>query len=192
MTLPSTPSPADLAGHLAERFDEDQLPYAFGGALGLGAWGVPRMTSDVDVSVFVREDGLDGLFDAVERAGAIVDRAAARRDVARTGMFVALLAGTRIDLFIAHHPLHGEMERRRVALTTPSGQTRWFLSAEDVALTKLIYGRPKDVSDLDRLFAVQAGKLDVGYIRGWLARIVPSGDPRHSVLEDLTRRFGAG
>jgi len=55
VTLSASPSPVDVAGHLADRFDEDGLPYAFGGAMALGAWGVPRTTSDVDVAVFVPE-----------------------------------------------------------------------------------------------------------------------------------------
>ena len=46
-------SPTDVLARLADQFDEDGLAYAVGGALALGAWGVPRTTSDVDVSVFV-------------------------------------------------------------------------------------------------------------------------------------------
>ena len=77
-------SPTDVLSRLADRFDEDGLPYAVGGALALGAWGVPRTTSDVDVSVFVSEAELDSLLDGVERAGAMVERAEAHRTVART------------------------------------------------------------------------------------------------------------
>ena len=102
-------SPTDVVSRLADRFDEDGLPYAVGGALALGAWGVPRTTSDVDVSVFVSEAELDGLLDSVERAGAMVERAEAHRTVARTGFFVAYFGRTRIDLFITHHPWHAEM-----------------------------------------------------------------------------------
>lgn len=189
MTLPEHPSPVDIAGHLADRFDEDGLAYAFGGAMALGAWGLPRTTSDVDVSVFVPEKNLDRALESVERGGAIVDRADARRSVTRTGMFMALLAGTRLDVFIAHHPMHGDMERRRVALKAPDGKVRWFLSAEDVVLTKLIYGRAKDVADLERLFVMMAKVLDLGYVAGWLAKIVPPGDRRVALLDELRRRF---
>lgn len=65
-------APTEVAVRLADRFDEDGLPYALGGALALGAWGVPRTTSDVDVSVFVSERELDRLLDSVERAGAMI------------------------------------------------------------------------------------------------------------------------
>lgn len=185
-------SPTEVASRLADRFDEDGLPYALGGALALGAWGVPRTTSDVDVSVFISETALDGLLDAVERSGAMVDRAEAHRQVARAGFFVAHLGRTRIDLFVAHHPWHAEMQTRRVSLSTPDGRARWFLSLEDVALAKLLYARPKDARDLERLFAVQAGRLDVSYLRRWLPRMVPPEDARLRLLEDLARRFAPG
>ena len=188
MTTPEA-APTEVAARLADRFDEDGLPYALGGALALGAWGVPRTTSDVDVSVFVSERELDRLLDSVERAGAMVERVEARRSVARTGFFVAFFGRTRIDLFIAHHPWHAEMQRRRVALPTPDGRPRWFLSPEDMALAKLLYARPKDVQDLDRLFAVQAGRIDLAYLRQWLPLMVPAGDARLGLLEDLARRL---
>jgi len=191
VSLPANPSPVDVAGHLADRFDEDGLAYAFGGAMALGAWGVPRTTSDVDVAVFVPEADLDRVLDAVERGGAVVDRAEAGRMVARTGMFMAVLADTRLDVFISHHPMHADMERRRVALKTLDGEFRWFLSADDVVLTKLIYGRAKDIADLQRLFAVRGGALDFDYVGGWLAKIVPPGDHRLAILAGLRRQFSS-
>ncbi|HEY3353329.1 MAG TPA: hypothetical protein VGQ83_08785 [Polyangia bacterium] len=185
-------SAAEAALRLAACFDDDGLPYALGGALALGAWGVPRATADVDVAVFVGEAALDRLFDALERAGVLFARDEARRSAARFGAIWARLGRTGVDVFIAHHPLHREMERRRVELPTPDGRSLWFLSAEDVAVTKLIYGRPKDVLDLERLFAVQQGRLDLAYVSLWLARIVPPEDPRLALLEDLRRRFATG
>ena len=170
-------SPTDVLGRLADRFDKDCLPYAVGGALALGAWGVPRTTSDVDVSVFLSEGELDSLLDSVERAGAMVERAEAHKTVARTGSFVAYLGRTRIDVFIAHHPWHAEMQRRRVSLPTPDGHPRWFLSAEDTALAKLLYARPKDVQDLERLFAVQVGHIDLAYLRQWSTPVAPAHGP---------------
>ena len=41
-------SPTEVAGRLADRLDEENLAYAIGGALALGVWGVPRMTSNVE------------------------------------------------------------------------------------------------------------------------------------------------
>jgi hypothetical protein len=184
-------APTEIAARLADRFDEDGLAYALGGALALGAWGVPRTTTDVDIAVFVAEPELDKLLDSIERAGAMVDRAEARRSVAKTGFLVAHLGRTRLDLFIAHHPWHADMHARRQLLPTPDGKQRWFLSLEDVALAKLLYARPKDIQDLERLFAVQRSRLDLAYLRRWLSAMVPAQDMRLRTLEELARRFVA-
>jgi hypothetical protein len=185
-------APTEVAARLADRFDEDGLAYALGGALALGAWGVPRTTTDVDIAVFVAEPELDKLLDSIERAGAMVDRAEAGRSVAKTGFLVAHLGRTRLDLFIAHHPWHVDMNTRRQLLPTPDGRERWFLSLEDVALAKLLYARPKDIQDLERLFAVQRSRLDLAYLRRWLSAMVPAQDMRLRTLEELARRFAAG
>ena len=185
-------APTEVAARLADRFDEDGLAYALGGALALGAWGVPRTTTDVDIAVFVAEPELDKLLDSIERAGAMVDRAEAGRSIAKTGFLVAHLGRTRLDLFIAHHPWHADMHARRRLLPTPDGRQRWFLSLEDIALAKLLYARPKDIQDLERLFAVQRSRLDLAYLRRWLSAMVPMPDVRLQILEDLARRFAAG
>jgi len=61
-----------------------------------------------------------------------------------------------------------------------------------VALAKLLYARPKDIQDLERLFAVQRSRLDLAYLRRWLSAMVPAQDMRLRTLEELARRFAAG
>lgn len=80
-----------------------------------------------------------------------------------------------VDIFMSDHPHMADMYSRR-------------LRVEDLTVMKLIYGRDKDVIDLERLFAVRP-QLDVGYARHWLDQMVPAGDRRHVTLEDLARRF---
>lgn len=180
-------SPLEVARWLADRFDEDGLPYALGGAIALAAWSAPRQTVDVDVAVFVGDEELPRVLDAVERAGALVDRGDATRRVAASGLFLCRVGTTRVDVFLAIHPLHQEMGRRRRQITV-EGHALWFLSPEDVAILKLIYARPKDVVDLERLFAARPD-LDRAYIESWLGRIVPASDRRLELLADLARRF---
>lgn len=190
MTALENAAASKVAAHLADRLDEAGIGYAIGGALALGVWGVPRTTVDVDLNVFVGDDELSRLFEALERAGALFNREDAARDVARIGMLTAQIGRTRIDIFVAHHPLHAEFERRRVKVDHPDIGGRYYLSATDVALAKLIYHRPKDVIDLERLFAVQGGRLDVAVIRRWLTSIVPAGDERIALLDRLSRGGG--
>ena len=50
---PPPRGPVVAAAQLARSFDEADIPYAIGGALALAAHGVSRMTTDVDLGVFV-------------------------------------------------------------------------------------------------------------------------------------------
>ncbi|HEY5934364.1 MAG TPA: hypothetical protein VIU61_07015 [Kofleriaceae bacterium] len=174
---------AQVAVHVATRLDEDGIPYAIGGALALGTWGAPRATSDVDLSVFSSKQELAKISDALERAGMMFDRSAAAKDVDRIGLFKGFIGRTRVDIFMSDHPHMSDMHRRRICI-----DGLWFISAEDLTVMKLIYGRDKDLIDLERLFAVRP-QLDVVYVRHWLDQMVPAGDRRHVTLEDLARRF---
>ncbi len=176
----------EAARRIGERLDEANIDYAIGGALALGVWGAPRATKDVDLSIFVDDRHLDGVIAAFERAGVMFDHAAAIAEVARVGFFRGLLGTTPVDAFISRHPHFWKMHERRRAVRTPDGHDLYFITAEDLCVMKLVYGRDKDVTDLERLFAVRV--LDVGYVRDWLGKL-PVGPDRIAILDDLERRF---
>jgi hypothetical protein len=177
----------EISEHIAARLDEDGLAYAIGGALALTAWAIPRETKDVDISIFAGDHELPRVFDSLERAGVMLDRANAASSVARIGMFTGRHGRTNIDVFISDHPHFHEMRQRRRELVYPSGRKCWFISAEDLCVMKLLYGRTKDVADLERMFTALPN-LDVGYIRNWLAKM-PTGATKLALLDDLVRRF---
>lgn len=67
-------SAPELARLVSDAFEAAGVEYAIGGALALGVWGFPRATQDVDVNVFVANDDLPRVFDALETAHCSVDR----------------------------------------------------------------------------------------------------------------------
>jgi hypothetical protein len=176
-----------IARRIGECLDEDGIPYGIGGALALGVWGAPRATKDVDLSAFVPRSELPRVLDSLERAGVMLDRAAATSAVNRIGLCRGQLGGLWIDVFISDHPQYEEMRRRSRRIADDAGSL-CFISAEDVVLHKLIYGRPKDVIDLENLIPARPG-IDLAYVRSWLAKMVPPGDRRFALLDDLERRF---
>jgi len=174
------------AKHLASCLDEDHLPYAIGGALALGVWGASRATNDVDISIFVERERWPTMFDALERAGVMIDRNEATRDFTRIGLYKGRLGKLAVDIFVSDHPQADEMLRRRQLV----GGT-YFISAEDLIVHKLIFGRPKDEIDLQRLVSARS-TLDLDYVRRWLTKMLPVGDRRFAILDDLERRFATG
>ena len=141
----------------------------------------------MDITIFVSENELPRCFDALERAGIMLDRTAAARDVARIGMFKGRAGKILVDVFLMGHPQYENMKRRCVAIDDTTGRKLSFISAEDLCLHKLLFGRPKDVADLEDL-VFHRPTLDLGYVRGWLTKMIPAGDPRLAVLDDLERR----
>jgi hypothetical protein len=184
--------PVTVALRLADGLEEDGIAYAIGGALALGAHGAPRMTRDVDLSVFAPEAEIDRLLDALERAGCLFQRAHALQDLARIALFRVRCGRVDVDVFVAFHPHHHEALARRVAVTGSDGKSRWFLAAEDLAIHKLALYRTKDRLDLEALFAVKGPGLDLAYVRRWVHAMTAEADPRRDELERLVERFAAG
>jgi hypothetical protein len=190
MTQPTSQDLSSVSGRLAERLDEAAIPYAIGGAYALAAHGVVRMTTDLDVSVYVAEDRLDALFDALERAGCLFERGRARADVALSNLFSTRCGHVFVDVFVSFHSHHAAAKDRRVAIAGADGRPRWFLSIEDLVIHKLAMHRGKDLLDLERVFAAFGSRLDLAYIDRWVAAIAPDpGDRRRATLADLRRRF---
>ncbi|MEO6771649.1 MAG: hypothetical protein ABI467_01340 [Kofleriaceae bacterium] len=176
------------ARRIGEGLDEDHLPYGIGGALALGVWGAPRMTLDVDISVFVGPGDVVRVLDSLERIGVMVKRDQAVRDIERVGFAKGRLGIVVVDVFISQHPQFAAMAKRVRRIVDASGWSAAFISAEDLCLYKLVYYRDKDLVDLQHLFAARTD-LDTGYIREWLGNMFPAGDPRLAMLDELERRF---
>jgi hypothetical protein len=184
MPLPNDPLDAGLA--IARAFAAAGIPYALGGALAYGVWGIPRATLDVDVNVFVEDAELERVADALRSLGITVDSERLKRDSAAKGMSVVQFGAYRVDLFTPSIPFSREAERTRREVPI-EGQAVDFLSAEALAVFKLLFFRPKDIVDLERLIAVQGSALDSAYVRRELAAMMGEEDERVQRWDALLR-----
>ena len=187
MRLGAPADPIEAALRVASALDEAEIPYALGGALAYGLWAVPRATVDVDINVFVEPDALDGALDALIRAGVQLDRAAAYAGAVRDGMFVGRFGPFRIDVFTPSIPFSREAERTRVRQRL-GGREAWFLSAESIAVFKLLFFRGKDIVDLERLVATRA-TLDVARVRAHIVEMMGADDERVARWDQLVAAF---
>jgi len=169
--------PAALAVRFARVLSDAGIPYAIGGAVAYGFWGVPRGTRDLDINVFVPADEADRAFDALVPAGLVVDRAAGRRTAQERGDVRGRYEDIPVDLFFVAIPLHESAARRTVTVTLLGTPIR-VLSAEDLTVFKLLFFRGKDVVDVERLVAAQGERLDRRYVRSWLVACVGEDDER--------------
>jgi hypothetical protein len=177
---------------IARTLEAAGIPYALGGALALGAHGVPRGTLDVDVNVFIDDEELPIVLDQLQRLGVDIDREAALARAAQDGMCVGQWAGMRIDVFTPSIPFSHEAGRTRVRLGEGPDGGVWFLSAEAIAVFKLLFYRPKDIADLERLNAVQGPDLDRDYVRRWMVEMMGEDDERVAAWDRIVETAGGG
>lgn len=166
---------------VCEHFDRAGLPWALGGALALAyATEEPRATRDIDVNVFVPAVEAARVFAALPSGvtfGAADLRAAADDDQVRLWW-----DDTPIDLFFAADPFHAEVARRCRSVPF-AGRTIRVLSAEDLAVFKAMFDRPKDWVDIATMHESRAVDLQVAADR--LADLLGDDDPRVPRLRSL-------
>jgi len=172
-----------------DQLDRAEIAHAFGGALALGYVAEPRGTVDIDLNVFLAPDALGPVTVALEVLG--FGRSTANGDAPP-------IAGIRfdhpdhpfpVDVFPALHERYGEIERRRVFHRFGrDGDVLPFLSAEDLCVFKLSFGRPKDWVDLQAVASFRP-ELDLDYIQDQLVALRgPTMYPRVARLRSFLRR----
>jgi hypothetical protein len=182
---------ATVARRLADEMERAGIPYAIGGAIAYGFWGAARGTSDVDINVFVPHEELDRVFVALRAGGCAVDEQAARAKAADRGEFQAFTSERmRIDVFVPSIPFYDEALRRRVLVANMEGRPGWILSAETIAIFKLMFFRTKDIPDLEQIVINQGDRLDRAFIRASLVDMVGEDDPRVAKWDEIVRVFG--
>lgn len=157
--------------------------YVFGAQAAV-AYGHPRMTADVDITVFAGSLSAQPLADALVPAGFAL-RIDLGADFLREARLLPLVHGATampVDLMIASTRLHAELLSRRRMIDL-GGLHIPMLSPEDVVVTKVLAGRRKDLEDVRGVLAAQPG-LDLAHVRELLGEIEAAlGDDR------LLRRF---
>ncbi len=181
-------SAAQAAQQISAALEAASIPYAIGGALALAVAGVPRGTADVDVNVFVESARVGALIDVLVGLGIEIPKQAAVERVKHDGMFVGRWDGMRIDVFLPSIPFANEAAKTRVKLTDASGWSGFFLSAEALAVFKLLFFRGKDLVDLERLVAVR-DDLDHAYVRRWIVDMMGEEDDRVRRWDDTVKRL---
>ena len=121
----------------------------------------------------------------LEVAGVRLDRAAAVRDANERGLFVGRHGSTG-STPVPSVPFYDEALARRARVRL-AGRDTWVLSAETLAVFKMLFYRPKDLADLGRLLEIQGEKLDAPFVRRWLVDMLGSDDDRIATWDRLVR-----
>ena len=163
---------------VTEHFDALSIPYFITGSVAAGAWGMPRSTADVDLVAAIAID------DAASFARALqdtyyVDLSSIVDAIAHASSFNLTHHATNInlDVFVATGGpwVQKQFTRARDVMLPGSDVAVRILSPEDLVLGKLLWfeqgNRVSDQQwrDIQGLLRVQAGRLDLQYLRRWAA-----------------------
>lgn len=180
------PTLVDRIVAIATSLDDAGIEWALGGALALAyATEEPRATRDIDLNVFVEASDVDRVFAALPTgvAHGADDRAA----VLAADQVRLWWDGTPIDVFFAGDAFHFDAARRCRSVPL-AGHCVRVLCADDLAVFKAMFDRPRDWVDIAEMAA--CGTLDATAAAASLAGLVGADDPRVARLAG-TRSDGA-
>lgn len=170
---------------LARALAAARLPHAFGGALALAYYAAPRATLDIDLNVFVPAERAGPVLELLAGLGVATRAETARREIEERGQTRLRWDDTPLDLFFSYDPLHESAMRRRRSVPFGDDASIEVLAAEDLAIFKALFDRPKDWTDLREVLFAQGDAFDADYALRWLRRILAPEDERLRRFEAL-------
>jgi hypothetical protein len=161
------------AAELQSTLENEGWEFFFVGGIAVQIWGEPRLTTDLDLTVFT---GLVNEADQVERLLELFESRdmspEAAAEFSRTARILLLKtqSGTEIDLMLSGlADLGTELERSSVQQFTPDISLR-ICSAETLIAMKTVAGRDRDYADVATVLIKQS-RLDWEYIDEYLRQV---------------------
>ncbi len=156
---------------LARALERRGIRYVVIGGQAALLYGEPRLTRDIDVTIDLGPEGLPEMISVAEELGwrVLTDSPS---EFVRKRMVLPLLeasSGVRIDLVFSSSPYEKQaMDRVRRVLIGQAEVT--FTSVEDMIISKIVSGRPRDLDDV-RAVLLKNPDLDLKYIHRWLEEL---------------------
>lgn len=164
--MQSPPGLAELLTDLADAFAGLRVRWYVFGAQAALIWGRPRLTTDVDVTVGAVPGGTPALVAALQ-AHRFTIRIDATPDFVRQTRVLPLVhgpSGLAADIVLAGPGLEDDFLARAVQVDA-GGVLVPVLSPEDLLVTKVLAGRPKDLEDIRGVLAERGAQIDLVRVR---------------------------
>ena len=146
--------------------------FCFIGGIAIQRWGIPRFTTDIDLTLLTGFGNEETFVDQVLRS--LLPRREDAREFALLHRVLLARTPEGIDVDIALGAL--PFEERTVARSSPwelrSGATLSTCSAEDLLTHKVFAGRGLDWGDAEQILIRQHGKLNLAQVRAELGPLL--------------------
>lgn len=158
--------------------------FCFIGGIALQRWGEPRLTIDVDVTLFAGFGGEPPLISLLLSAYSSRIQDAEAFALENRVLLLKSGEGIPLDIALAALPFEAEMISRASMFEFLPGLSLLTCSAEDLIVMKAFADRPKDWGDVKSICDRQASALDKQYI---LRQLTPLAEakPGSAILSKL-------
>lgn len=160
-------------------FDRLNLRYFITGGFAVSVWGRPRATFDIDIVIELVEPDVNNLAKAVRE---IFNAGYIDEEMMRTAIrhqkefnFIDPESGTKVDLWIKKDDELNSQKFKRRRLEKIQGQNVYFISPEDLVLSKLEWYQKTESSrqleDIESVLKISGDKLDMRYLKKWSKKL---------------------
>lgn len=178
---------AEVVAVLARVLRRRRVPWYLFGAQAVIYWGRPRLSADVDLTVRLPLEEARGLAAAFEEEGFHPLVEDLEEFVQRTRVLPLEHRGSGlpVDVVFGGPGLEEEFLDRAVAVEI-GGEQVPVIAPEDLVVSKILAGRPKDIDDVRGILAVRGPTLDLDRPRSLLALLETALD-RSDLVRELDR-----
>lgn len=165
--MPSPTPPAELLRALSTALDGLRVGWYVFGAQAVLQWGRPRFTEDIDVTVLPGSVTTDQLVVHLQTHGFELraEGTPVFIEQSRVLPLVFSSSGWALDLVLGGAGLEEVFLQRAVLIEVASGLQVRVICAEDLVVTKVLAGRPKDLEDARGVVQAQGDALDRDAVR---------------------------
>ena len=156
-----------------------EIPYAITGGYAVSVWGRPRSTLDIDVIIELYRPQVRDLVIALKKTSKIsyIEEGTVLEAVEQIGEFNFIHGdtGIKIDFFTTGKDPFSKIKLERRIPKKILGKTVYFVSSEDLILSKLEWYKESQSSrhleDVESIFKISAKKLDKKYLAHWAKKL---------------------
>lgn len=182
------------AAELQELLLSEGLDFFFVGGIPLQIWGQPRLTTDIDLTIFTEltnEDARIKWF--LTRYKPLIGDESSTLQFARQRRVLILQSKTKTEIDVMLGGLadiNEELRRASYQQFTPSVSLK-ICSADSLIALKTVAGRAQDMVDIESVLIKQVS-IDWEYIEGYLAQVMEYEDISSKVdqLKKLREKCG--
>ncbi|MGY8823735.1 MAG: nucleotidyltransferase domain-containing protein [Candidatus Latescibacterota bacterium] len=164
-------SQQELLRKVVKTLDQNDLDYMITGSVASSLQGEPRSTHDIDLVLSIQETAIGNLVEAFPAPAYHLDAESIREAISHKSMFnlIDVAEGDKVDFWLLTNQAFDQSRFARKYAEEVLGMRLKVSSPEDTILAKLQWalksgGSEKQFTDALRIFEVQYGNLDLGYL----------------------------